>query len=73
METINVIYVEPGKEARTIEMKDELSEMQNLVGGLIEEYMPLKMMWQLSVMTRKMRGMPLNRGICSEDGRLWIS
>ena len=36
METINVIYVEPGKEARTIEMKDELSEMQNLVGGLIE-------------------------------------
>ena len=42
METINVIYVEPGKEARTIEMKDELSEMQNLVGGLIEEYMPFE-------------------------------
>lgn len=42
MEKINVIYVEPGKEARTIEMKDELSEMQNLVGGLIEEYMPFE-------------------------------
>ena len=40
MDTINVIYVEPGKTARTIEMKDELSEMQKLVGGLIEEYMP---------------------------------
>ena len=42
MDTINVIYVEPGKTARTIEMKDELSEMQKLVGGLIEEYMPFE-------------------------------
>lgn len=38
MDTINVIYVEPGKTARTIEMKDELSEMQKLVGGLIKKY-----------------------------------
>lgn len=71
METINVIYVEPGKEARTIEMKDELSEMQNLVGGLIEEYMPFED--DVAIICNdegKMRGMPLNRGICNEDGTL---
>ena len=71
METINVIYVEPGKEARTIEMKDELSEMQNLVGGLIEEYMPFED--DVAIICNdegKMRGMPLNRGICSDDGTL---
>lgn len=71
METINVIYVEPGKEARTIEMKDELSEMQNLVGGLIEEYMPFED--DVAIICNdegKMRGLPLNRGICSDDGTL---
>ena len=71
METINVIYVEPGKEAKTIEMKDELSEMQNLVGGLIEEYMPFED--DVAIICNdegKMRGMPLNRGICSDDGTL---
>ena len=41
METINVIYVEPGKEARTIEMKDELSEMQNLVGTTLNGEMDM--------------------------------
>lgn len=71
MDTINVIYVEPGKEARTIEMKDELSEMQNLVGGLIEEYMPFED--EVAIICNdegKMNGMPLNRGITDDDGKL---
>ena len=68
METINVIYVEPGKEARTIEMKDELSEMQNLVGGLIEEYMPFED--DVAIICNdegKINGLPLNRAIRDED------
>ena len=71
METINVIYVEPGKEARTIEMKDELSEMQKLVGGYIEEYMPFEDDVALICNDEgKMNGLPLNRGIHGEDGQL---
>lgn len=71
MDTINVIYVEPGKLARTIEMKDELSDMQNLVGGLIEEYMPFED--DVAIICNeegKLRGLPLNRGICNEDGQV---
>lgn len=71
METINVIYVEPGKEARTIEMKDDLSEMQKLVGGYIEEYMPFEDAVALVCNDEgKMNGLPLNRGIYGEDGQL---
>lgn len=71
METINVIYVEPGKEARTIEMKDDLSEMQKLVGGYIEEYMPFEDEVALICNDEgKMNGLPLNRGIYGEDGQL---
>lgn len=71
MDTINVIYVEPGKTARTIEMKDELSEMQKLVGGLIEEYMPFAD--DVAIICNdegKMNGMPLNRAIYLEDGQM---
>ena len=71
MDTINVIYVEPGKTARTIEMKDELSEMQKLVGGLIEEYMPFED--DVAIICNdegKMNGMPLYRAITGEDGQL---
>ena len=71
MRTINVIYVEPGKTARTIEMKDELSEMQKLVGGLIEEYMPFAD--DVAIICNdegKMNGMPLNRAIYLEDGQM---
>ena len=37
--TIDVIMVEPGKEARVMTMNDSLEAMQDVVGGLIEEYM----------------------------------
>ena len=71
MDTINVIYVEPGKEARTIEIKDELKEMQNLVGGMIEEYMPFED--EVAIICNdegKMNGMPLNRGVADDNGKL---
>ena len=71
MEKINVIYVEPGKEARVIEMNDELSEMQKLVGGFIEEYMPFEDDVALICNDEgKMNGMPLNRAIYDDNGRM---
>ena len=38
--TIDVIMVEPGKEARMMALADNLEAMQKAVGGLIEEYIP---------------------------------
>lgn len=71
LDTINVIYVEPGKNARSIEIKDELEEMQKLVGGLIEEYMPFEDDVALICNDEgKMLGMPLNRGITNDEGQL---
>ena len=52
-------------------MKGELSEMQKLVGGLIEEYMPFED--DVAIICNdegKMNGMPLNRAITGEDGQM---
>ena len=71
METIRVVYVEPGKESRTIEIRDDLNEMQSLVGGHIEEYMPFDD--EVAVICNeegKITGLPLNRGIENENGQL---
>lgn len=38
--TISVVYYKPGECAETVEMEDKLEVMQELVGGLIQEYMP---------------------------------
>lgn len=68
---LKVIYVEPGKRAQTIEIDDDLKAMQNLVGGMIEEYMPFED--DVAIICNdegKMLGLPLNRGIRGEDGQL---
>ena len=70
-EKLKVIYVEPGKRASVIEIDDDLKAMQNLVGGMIEEYMPFED--DVAIICNdegKMIGLPLNRGIRTEDGRL---
>ena len=36
MNTINVVLVEPGKEARAAEIGTELRDLQEIVGGNIE-------------------------------------
>ena len=71
METIRVVYVEPGKESLAIEIRDDLNEMQSLVGGHIEEYMPFDD--EVAVICNeegKITGLPLNRGIENENGQL---
>ena len=52
---MRVILCRPGEKAETIEMEDSLKAMQNMVGGMIEEYMP----WEDEVAI-----------ICNEEGKL---
>ena len=69
--TMRVILCKPDERAKVIEMEDSLESMQNMVGGLIEEYMP----WddEVAIVCNeegKMNGLPLNRGITDENGHL---
>ena len=69
--TIDVIMVEPGKEARVMTMNDSLEAMQDAVGGLIEEYMPFEDEVALICNDEgKMLGMPPSRAIRSDDGQV---
>ena len=70
-EKLKVIYVEPGKRASVIEIEDSLKAMQSLVGGMIEEYMPYED--DVAIICNdegKMIGLPLNRAIEGEDGKI---
>ena len=68
---IRVIVCRADERAKVVEIEDKLEAMQELVGGLIQEYMP----WEDEVALicneeGKMTGLPLNRGIKDEDGHL---
>lgn len=70
-EKLRVILVRPGEEAELKEIEDTLLEMQKLVGGYIEEYMPFCDEVALVCNEEgKMKRLPLNRGILDEDGRI---
>ena len=63
-ETIEVLLVKPMEKPQVIRMEDSLEAMQEVVGGLIEEYMPF--IDPVAIVCNeegKMRGLPLNRGI----------
>ena len=66
---LRVILCKTDEKAVVIEMEDSLESMQNLVGGLIEEYMP----WEDEVAIicneeGKMNGLPYNRAVRDETG-----
>ena len=68
---IRVIVCRVDERAEVIEIDDKLEAMQDVVGGLIQEYMP----WEDEVAIicneeGKMMGLPLNRGIRSDEGQL---
>lgn len=68
---LKVILVEPGEEAKVVEIEDSLPEMQKLVDGYIEEYMPFED--EVAIVCNeegKMRRLPLNRGITDDEGKL---
>ena len=65
--TMRVILCKPDERATVVKIEDSLESMQNVVGGLIEEYMP----WEDEVAIicneeGKMNGLPLNRGIAGD-------
>lgn len=71
MEKINVLLCKPGKRAQFVEIEDSLETFQEIVGGLIEEYMPFED--DVAIVCNdegKMLGLPLNRAILSKDGNI---
>ncbi|MBR2674926.1 MAG: DUF3846 domain-containing protein [Mogibacterium sp.] len=68
---IRVIVCRVDERAEVIEIEDKLEAMREVVGGLIQEYMPLED--EVAIICNeegKMMGLPLNRGIRSDEGRL---
>ena len=68
---LRVLHVPAGRRAEVIEMEDSLKAMQELVGGMIEEYTPFED--DVAIVCNdegKMLGLPLNRGIRDEEGNL---
>ena len=65
---INVLLVEPGKYPRIVEINDSLEEMQQLVGGYIEEYSPFDD--DVAIVCNdegKINGLPLNRAVYDQE------
>ena len=68
---MSVVYVEPGKPARTAEIGSSLPELQAAVGGCIETFYPFEE--EVCIICNeeaKINGMELNRGIHGKDGEL---
>ena len=68
---IEVILLQPGREAKVIEMGNDLDTMQNIVDGNIEEYMPFPD--DVAIVCNeegKIRNLDLNRAIKGEDGEI---
>lgn len=67
-EKISVIFVEPNKYPKMIEIEDTLEAMQEIVGGYIEEYMPFED--EVAIVCNeegKVNGLSLNRAVYGKD------
>ncbi len=70
-ETIRVVYLEPGRLARTIELGTELTDLQRAVGGLIETCYPFdEPVCIVCNDEGKINGMRPCRAVYGEDGRV---
>lgn len=68
---LQVLLIRPGEEPKVVEISDELSAMQQLVGGYIQEIMPFDDEVALVCNEEgKMGGLPLNRAIRDEEGEI---
>ena len=66
---MKIVLVEPEKEARITEIKGELHEMQEIVGGLIQVLYPWMDDWVALICNDegKIMGLPLNRVLKDYD------
>ena len=69
MNTIEVLLVRPGEPPVRAEIKNDLTAMQELVGGLIQAIYPFEDPGVALVANEegKLIGLPLNRTLCTED------
>ena len=68
---LKVLYIEPMKTPKIVEIDGDLESMQNLVGGYIEEYMPFED--EVAIVCNdegKINGLEPNRGIFDKEGEL---
>lgn len=68
---ISVLYIEPGSVPEKREVDRGLESMQKLVGGYIETFYPFDE--EVAIICNeegKLEGLPLNRAIYSDDGKL---
>lgn len=68
---LKVVFVQPMRTAKVIEIDNELDAMQKLVGGSIEEYMPFKE--DVAIVCNeegKLRELEPNRVVYDEHGQL---
>ena len=72
-ESLSVLFIQPKKEPRMVEIPDTLEAMQELVGGYIEEYMPFDDEVAIIVNEEgKLKGLPPNRAIYAEKAETEI-
>lgn len=68
---LRIVIVEPNEEARVIEISDTLEDMQETVGGYIEQSVHFE---DDAVIVcdeeGKLKGLPLNRAIKDKDGNI---
>ena len=70
-DTIRVVYVEPYKTARVIELGTKLEDMQKAVGGDIEPFYPFEEAVGIVCNDEgKINGMPANRAVYDENGEI---
>lgn len=68
---LEVLYIEPMKKPKLIEIDDDLTSMQRLVNGNIEEYMPFED--EVAIVCNaegKVNQLAFNRAIFDENGVL---
>lgn len=67
-ERISVIFIQPNKKPHLVEIGTSLNDMQAVVGGDIEEYMPFEDEVALICNEEgKVNGLPLNRAVYEEQ------
>lgn len=69
--TLQVLLIKTLEEPKLVEIRDELKEMQNLVGGYIQEIMPFDDDVALICNEEgKLTDRPLNRAVRDEEGEI---
>ena len=78
-EMLRVILCKPGETAEAVEIDDDLESMQELVGGLIQEFMPFHSETDprhddVAIICNeegKINGLELNRALRDESGKVY--